>query len=96
MGRLEAEGWEVLPGASLRARRDRGERVETLHAAGGRLRYTLTHVVGEEATARAEDGAGRYRAVARTYRETTVTAEYEDADLDRAVESARALARSLR
>lgn len=93
---LEAEGWDVLPGDGLRARRDRGERTETLHAAVGWLRYTVTRAVGEEDAARAEDDAGRYRAVSRTYRETTVTAECEDGALRRAIESATMLARSLR
>ena len=79
VAQLEEDGWEVIPSCAgdegvLEARRERGERVETLHAArDGRLRYTLTRPVGEEGFRREGEGEEALRVVSRTYAEVTVT-----------------------
>ena len=76
---LEEDGWELLSRAPLHARRERGERVEVLRAAGeGRARYTVTFPVGEEEFRRSEGGGARCRVVTRTLKETTVVAEAGD------------------
>ncbi len=72
---LRDEGWDILTVDLLEARRDRGDWVEVLIAAAdGRVRYTLTRLVGDEEFRRATEGDQTYRVITRTYRETSVTA----------------------
>ncbi|MDP9380139.1 MAG: hypothetical protein M3Q29_08315 [Chloroflexota bacterium] len=76
---LEDEGWEVMDESHLEARRDRGDRVEVLRVGtDGRVRYTVTRVVGEEEFRRVRYEDVFCRVVSRSYQETTVTAEVGD------------------
>lgn len=91
---LEKEGWDLLPGDGLQARRERGERVEILRAIGeGRLRYTLTQSLGDEEFRRTVEENVLLRAVSRMYRETTVTAEFPEGGLRTALQAAQRAAR---
>ncbi len=91
---LEEQGWDVVPGDVVAARRERGGRVEVLQVAEGRLRYTVTRAVGDEEFRRVQDGPIPLRVVTRSYRETTVTAEFPEEHVLTAVEAAMEAARS--
>lgn len=91
---LEEQGWDVVPGEVVAARRERGERVEVLQIAQGRLRYTVTRAVGDEEFRRMQDNPIPLRVVSRLYRETTVTAEFPENYVLAAFEAAIAAARS--
>lgn len=90
---LEEQGWDVLPGEAFAARRERGERVEMLYVFPGQLRYTLTRATGDEEFHRVQDAAVPLRVISRSYRETTVTAEFPEEDLLAAAEAAMSAAR---
>ncbi len=91
---LEDQGWDVTQREVVAARRERGDRVEVLQVAERRLRYTLTHAVGDEDFRRVQDSAVPLRVVSRSYRETTVTAEFPEEHVLTAVEAAITAARS--
>ena len=93
-GWLETNGWDITSREPLSARQDRGEVVQTVHFAEGRLRYTLTRQTGEEQMKRGTaPGGGPLRAITSSYVETTVTAEYDDARILEALQAAIQLAR---
>ncbi len=91
---LEEQGWDITQGEVVAARRERGDRVEVLQVAEGRLRYIVTRSVGDEDFRRVQDGPIPLRVVTRSYRETTVTAEFPEEHVLTAVEAAITAARS--